>query len=61
MTTTTRTIDMRPYLPTPAVSNKTKRTLRDVLAVIGAVIEGLVTVAIGFCFVAGISVFLTIL
>lgn len=60
MNTVNRTIDMRPYLPAAAVSRKAKMSLRDILAIIGMVIEGIVTVSIGFCLLGGICIFLTI-
>lgn len=59
MQTTTNTIDLRPYLPAQS-RRKTRRTLHDIVELIGLVIEGAVTVGIGVCFVAGVYVFLTI-
>lgn len=60
MQTTTNTIDLRPYLPTQR-RRKTRRTLHDIVELIGLVIEGAVTLGIGACLLAGVYVFLTIL
>ncbi len=59
MQTMNNTIDLSPYLPAQ-VQRKAKRTLHDIIEMIGMVIEGAVTIGIGACLLAGVYVFLTI-
>lgn len=54
------TIDLTPYLPVCApVGNR--RQFAKILQIIGLVIEGVATLGIVICLMAGISVFFTIL
>lgn len=59
MQTINNTIDLRPYLPAQT-HRKTKHTVHSIVELVGMVIEGVVTLGIGACLLAGIYVFLTI-
>ncbi len=59
MQTMNNTIDLRPYLPAQT-ARKAKKTLHDIVELIGMVVEGAVTLGIGACLLAGVYIFLTI-
>ena len=58
-------IELTPYLPVPAPEVQSlalpqKRSAKEALPYLSALVESLVTVGIGFCFVMGIVISLVI-
>lgn len=59
MNAVNKTIDLMPYLPAQT-AQKNRKTLHEIVTLIGLIVESAVTIGIGICLLTGIYVFFSI-